>query len=113
MIVWAFINDKDLPITSQHRPAGERENKLVIQDTEFVSQAWERLLHASGGALALKKCFWWLITWLWQSGRPRPAKIANSPGDIRLTKGRGTERRVIERKEMCESLKLSASGSTH
>ena len=30
-----------------------------------VTQHWERLLFESGGALALQKCFYYLMDWHW------------------------------------------------
>lgn len=52
MIAWAFVDDKDLPITSKFGHLGEaKERQKVMETMERVLQAWERLLFASGGAL--------------------------------------------------------------
>jgi hypothetical protein len=42
------------------------------------AQAWEKALHASGGALALDKCFSIGLFWNFDNGMPRAAKIEES-----------------------------------
>ena len=46
---------------------------------EAVAQKWECLLFASGGALALKKCFWYLIVWKWEDGVPTMMTVNDAP----------------------------------
>lgn len=105
-IAWAYVDDTDLVVTFAFEHLGEGGGcRKVVELIERVSQVWEQLLFASSGALAFKKCFWWLISWVWTAGRARPAKIIESPGEISLTEGRGTTKTVVERKEMTMCLK--------
>ena len=53
-----FVDDCDLWTALLE---DESENALVEAFTT-AAQAWERLLFASGGLLALHKCYWWLIS---------------------------------------------------
>ena len=59
-----FVDDCDLWTAPTDDPS---EAALVSTFTK-AAQAWERLLFASGGLLALHKCYWWLITWDWHWG---------------------------------------------
>jgi hypothetical protein len=34
----------------------------MVKNLQDTTQTWERILHSSGGALNLKKCFWYLIS---------------------------------------------------
>ena len=48
------------------------DDEMVQMMMEFsrAAQAWERFLFASGGILALHKCFCWLVGWRWENGMP-------------------------------------------
>jgi hypothetical protein len=35
----------------------------LIAKAQACAQIWERLLYSSGGALELRKCFWYLVYW--------------------------------------------------
>ena len=51
---------------------------------QTAAQHWERLLFASGGALALQKCFFYLLDWTWDGhGCPSLRPNSDSP-DITL-----------------------------
>lgn len=61
----------------------------LVQATAIMAQTWERLLWVSGGALNLKKCYWFAVAWKWtKTGEPTMMTIAENPDlEIRLTKG--------------------------
>ena len=65
--------------------------KLIIKTTQ-IAQDFEKKLNATGGYLALTKCFWYLISWEWDSkGEATMSPISNNPSDIFLTSGQNTE----------------------
>ena len=70
-----------------------------------IAQDFKRTLFTTGGALALKKCFWYLISWKWaEDGSARMKTIQESPSEIYLTKGYTREvPNKIKRKEVTES----------
>jgi hypothetical protein len=42
----------------------------LIAHAQACAQIWERILFSSGGALELKKLFWYMVYWQWVNGRP-------------------------------------------
>ena len=66
-----------------------------MSDFPFV---WERLLFASGGLLALHKCYWWLITWDWCNGLP----VMRDPGvdDLKVCLAAGTDDETVPIKRL-------------
>ena len=42
----------------------------IVSSLQAYAQQYEHILHASGGALKLPKCFWYAITWDWAQGFP-------------------------------------------
>jgi hypothetical protein len=76
-----------------------------------TAQRWARLIHVSGGALNLLKCFWYGIQWYYTpTGIPRMCKIHAddpsidvSPGDDPL-RTQSTIKRVEVTKGMREPL---------
>lgn len=106
LIAYAYVDDKDLGITSRHwGESGLEEARLLTADMNRAAQAWERLLFASRGALEFEKYFWWLIYWAWNDGRAKPVTVAGCPGDIWLTDSHSERGVQIERKELRHSLK--------
>lgn len=77
----AFVNDTCLGFTNN----GDLMPQHLIQRLEMVAQIWEKLLHYSGGALNLKKCFWYAQFWTWKDGRPYPLPIRTNNPKLRLT----------------------------
>ena len=77
----------------------------LLQQAEDTTQAWERLLFASGGALELSKCFAYVLYWDLSEGRHRlirPAEITNCAaeaqhygGPIGLTYGNNNARNLL------------------
>ena len=51
----AFVDDTDLYVSV------DTSFPQLAQQAQVVAQHWEQLLHTSGGALALNKCFWYGI----------------------------------------------------
>ena len=62
----AFIDDTALGFTDY----GKLTYQQMASRLQSIAQSWEHLLHFSGGSLNLKKCFWYLLYWEWDNGRP-------------------------------------------
>jgi hypothetical protein len=75
----------------------------LIAMAQACAQIWEQLLFSSGGALELKKCFWYLIYWQWVNGHPKMMTIIECPGIIALTCGAVPNYTVIPRLEVWEA----------
>jgi hypothetical protein len=69
----------------------------LIAKAQVMAQIWERILYSSGGALELWKCFWYLLYWTWENGRPQLATKIECPGIIALTSGHVPNYTVIPR----------------
>ena len=77
----------------------------LLQQAEASTQAWERLLFASGGALELSKWFAYVMYWDLGEGRHRLIRPNEIPecvpeddhyrGPVGLTYGNGTERKLL------------------
>jgi hypothetical protein len=58
-----------------------------------TAQRWERLLHATGGALNLTNCFWYGIEWTFnKAGAPKMVKDTTNGPTIQLTSGSAPDR---------------------
>jgi hypothetical protein len=55
----------------QGKPTSWQE---LSKQASTTATKWENLLHASGGALELTKCFCYAIYWVWTNGRARLAR---------------------------------------
>jgi hypothetical protein len=75
----------------------------LIAMAQAGAQIWERLLYSLGGALKLKKCFWYLIYWQWANGHPQMTVNLSCPGIIALTSGNIPNYEVIPRLEVWEA----------
>ena len=75
----------------------------LIAKGQECAQTWERVLHSSGGALELKKCFWCMVYWQWANGRPEMVPNIGCPGIIALTSGNAPNYAVIPRLEAWEA----------
>ena len=66
-----------------------------------IVQVWERLLFASGGALALQKCFYYLVQWRWTPhGFPVMSQTTDNPTTVlQMTSRRSTSPTLILRIE--------------
>ncbi len=59
----------------------------LIAYRQAHAQIWEQILFSSGGALELKKCFWYLVYWQWVNGCPQMAPNIPCLGIIAFTSG--------------------------
>ena len=61
---------------------------MAITLMQHTAQRWERLLHATGGALNLNKCFWYGIEWTFnKAGAPKMVTTTQHGPTIQLTSG--------------------------
>jgi hypothetical protein len=60
-----YVDDANLGRTSESETYAEQVAKL-----QLIVQTWERLLFYSGGALNLQKCFYYVMHWQWDRGKP-------------------------------------------
>ena len=69
---------------------------------QHIIQDFEQKMFTTGGALALNKCFWYLISWTWQEdGLAKMKLLKEVPGEIFLTQGYNRENpKKIIRKEI-------------
>ena len=57
-----FVDDCDM-WTASTRDDSITEVEKMLADFKRAAQAWERILFATGGLLALQKCYWWVVAW--------------------------------------------------
>ena len=55
-----FVDDCDM-WTASTRDERIAEVDKMLTDFKRAAQAWERILFATGGLLALHKCYWWVV----------------------------------------------------
>ena len=78
----------------------------VASKIEEIAQDFERKLHSTGGNLALPKCFWYLVHWVWDKDRNAHLQSTNnSPATIQLTQGTFTKKYQIKREEINTSIR--------
>jgi hypothetical protein len=63
-----FVDKKDMWTASRKLEHDDDEMVEMMMEFSKAAQAWDQLLIASGGLLALHKCFWWLVGWRWENG---------------------------------------------
>ena len=64
-----FVDDVDM--WTESNASGDKEEIMkLLNNIRKASQAWERILFASEGLLALHKCYWWMVGWKWDNGMP-------------------------------------------
>ena len=116
----AFVDDTSQMTTNdpKHHPedftkTAELLEHLIIKTTQ-IAQDFEKKLNATGGYLALTKCFWYLISWEWDSkGEATMSPISKNPSDIYLTSGQNTEiKHKIHRAEVTTPYKTIGSYQT-
>lgn len=78
-----FVDDCDMWTAISEQAAEEEPIKTLTR----AAQAWERLLFASGGLLALQKCYWWMIAWEWEKGLLVAQPPSADRHQLRLTAG--------------------------
>ena len=85
--------DLRLPSTSSS------SSGTLLTSIQKVALTWERLLFASGGALAIQKCFYYLLDWCWDYNS-FPVLSSNttlSDPQLGMTLGRSTSTHTIPR----------------
>ncbi len=94
----AFVDDSSLSTTSTYKwntqlsitENSRQETSQVVNELSTLAQHWERLLFSTGGAINMQKSHWYLLSWVWKSGKPSLCTIANTPLSIKLTTGYDT-----------------------
>jgi hypothetical protein len=98
----SFVDD-----TSNGCNDGHLEEDMPYRESIATGQAcaqlWEQILYSLGGALELKKCFWYLMYWQWVNGHPQLAPTIACPGIIALTSGNVPNSTVIPCLEVWEA----------
>ena len=68
--------------------AAELNGRNVLPDVLSTMQrdatTWSRLLHTSGGKLALQKCLYYIVSWQWSNGHHSPIPAINIQPKIQL-----------------------------
>jgi hypothetical protein len=104
----SFVDD-----TSNRCNDGLQEEAMpyteLIAKAQVMAQIWERILYSLGGALELRKCFWYLLYWTWENGHPQLATKIECPGIIALTSGHVPNYTVIPRLEVWRPVRLLES----
>ena len=87
----------DLWLTS----TSSSSNGTLISSMQKVVQLWKCLLFASGGALAIQKCFYYLVDWCWDHNSFSVLSYNITPSDPQLvmTSGRSTSTHTIPKVE--------------
>ena len=95
MLFRSFVDDTNLWLTGTYPFT---PTSTLVSTMQRVAQVWERLLFASSGALALQKCFYYLVCWKWTPhGFPFLTSVTDSPTTpLQMTSGRSTLGMVVE-----------------
>jgi hypothetical protein len=73
----AFVDGTNMWLTGTYPST---PTSTLVSTMQRVAQVWERLLFASGGALALQKCFYCLACWKWiPHGFPFLTSVTDNP----------------------------------
>jgi hypothetical protein len=98
----SFVDDMSNGCNDAHLETAMPFEELIAHG-QACAQIWERILYSSGGALELKKCFWYMVYWQWVNGHPQMAPTILCPGIIALTLGKVPNYTVIPRLEVWEA----------
>jgi hypothetical protein len=98
----SFVDDTSKGCNDAHLETAMPYAKMIANG-QACAQIWEWILYSSGGALELKKCFWYLVHWQWVNGRPEMAPNVSCPGMIALASGNVPNYTVIPRLEVWEA----------
>jgi hypothetical protein len=82
-VCYTFVDDTDT-IHSTMDPTVD--HLQIIQEMQQAINTWEGGLRATGGALALQKSYWYLLSMKWNHNRQRwdYQTIANTPGQLTI-----------------------------
>jgi hypothetical protein len=90
-----FVDDNDMwTESSDNSSLNEKTNPM--NDFRRAAQAWERIVFASGGLLALHKCYWWMVGWKWLDGMPKLLDKSELDVSLALENGNDTAKRTIQ-----------------
>jgi hypothetical protein len=92
----SFVDDTSYGCNDAHLEEPMPYAELIAM-AQASAQIWERILFSSGGALELKRCFWYLIYWQWVNGHLQMTTVIGCPGIIALTGGTVPNYTVIPR----------------
>ena len=105
VILAIFYVDDGMPGVNDAQEQEASPLPVLLKQAEDATQAWEKLLFASGGALELTKCFAYIVYWDLSEGCHRlirPYEMANCNaeeehfrGPIGLTYGTNPERHLL------------------
>ena len=76
-----------------------------------AAQQHQRTLYATGGKLALNKCTWVLVNWIWQDGKTTMAKYEESVNGT--CTDNSLKKLVIEQSETGENVIIPRLNPTH
>ena len=90
-----FVDDKDMWKESSDNGSSNEKSKLM-NDFRRAAQAWERIIFASRGLLALHKCYWWMVGWKWTEGMPVLFEKSELDVSLALENGNDTAKSTIK-----------------
>ena len=111
IVGYAFVDDTDLIQTAE-----EGENfSHVLREMQLALDLWEGLIKNTGGALAVDKCRWWGIDFVWNDGNWRYKTATKLQGELSTIDTHGN-RDLVKQLEVNESYKtlgvfLTADGN--
>ncbi len=80
---FAFVNNTDLCVSGQ---INATQTARCMQNS---ITNWAELLHTTGGALVLEKCFWYLIDQQWSDGKWTYQPTKTTPRDLKVVDAAG------------------------
>jgi Reverse transcriptase (RNA-dependent DNA polymerase) len=78
----AYVDDTELFVTLKNA-----DLLTLAKEMQTTAQFWEQLLYTTGGALALEKCFFVAMDWVWENDTYRPRTKIEQPLTISLFSG--------------------------
>ena len=99
-VIDEFVDDTTICINDANEELSPEELTMKLRD---IAQSWEKLLFASGGALELKKCFYYCLIWNWNGeGEPSYTTAESMDNQIHITQGHSTIFVPIEQRDCAE-----------
>jgi hypothetical protein len=81
---FAYVDDADLIHASSDRSTSTLQ---VLQEAQEALELWEGLIHATGGALAPEKSYWYLVEVIRSNGKWTYVRESQQPFDLYLQNG--------------------------
>lgn len=95
-IYTVYFVDDGMPGANDATAATATPDNTLVAQAEKEAQSWEKILHASGGALETTKCFTYMLFHEWNdSGIPRLRKPDNIIPRVRLTQSETGEANIL------------------